>query len=313
MAEIQLAEAIKLYNVKNYHDAFPIFKKLAKTQTEAAYYLGLMSYYGQGTNQDYSLAFKQFKKAWEGLYPDAIYMLGVCYEEGKGVDKNATQAFELYQAAVKNDSEMAIMKIAKFYEDGIVVEKSLKNAIEFYVRLSKTNNAYAMYKIGSFYLEGKGLKKSLDNAYMWLNKALAAGSIEAMNYFRYLGSKSKTDIRSTKEIYQAGMSLLEKGEFESAMQMLEIAAKEKYLEAVFQLSDCYFNGSAVKKAEDSGFKTLLKYKDIDNPELYMRIGKCYEEGKGVGSSYIKAAIFYELAAKKNYEPGILALSEIRGY
>jgi len=313
MADTILAEAIKYYNVKNYRDALPIFKKLAKSQTEAAYYLGLMNYYGQGTGQDYQQAFRHFKKAWEGLYPDAIFMLGVCYEEGKGVARDQTQAFELYQAAAKNESELAILKIARFYEEGIAVEKSLKTAIELYVRLTKVNNAYAMYKIGSFYLEGKGLKKSLDNAYMWLNKALSAGSVEAMNYFRLLGSKSKTDIRSTKEIYLAGVSLFEKGEFESALQMFEIAAKEKSLEAVFRLHDCYAKGIGVNQSAETAFKTLLKFKDIDDPELYLRIGRCYEEGSGVGSSFVKAALFYELAAKKEYEPGKIALQEIRGY
>ncbi len=313
MPEIQLAEAIKYYNVKNYKDAYPILKKLSRTQTEAAYYFGLMHFYGQGTNTDYQQAFKLFKKAWEGLYPDAIYMLGVCYEEAKGVEKDLSQAFELYQAAAKNESELAILKIAKFYEEGNVVEKSLKTAIELYVKLSKFNNAYAMYRIGTFYLEGKGLKKSLDNAYMWLNKALAAGSMEAMNYFRLLGSKSKSDIRSTKELYQAGVSLLEKGEYEAGIQMLDIAAKEKYLEAVFRLAKCHLEGTGVPKSEESAFKILLKYKDIDNPELYLKIGKCYEEGKGIGSSYVKAALFYELAAKKEYEPAKTALLEIRGY
>ena len=286
---------------------------MAKSQTEAAYYLGLMYYYGHYTNQDYSLAFKQFKKAWEGLYPDAIYMLGVCYEEGKGVEKDPSQAFELYQAAAKNESELAILKIAKFYEEGNVVAKSLKTAIELYVKLSKTNNAYAMYKIGSFYLEGKGLKKSLESAYMWLNKALSAGSIEAMNYFRYLGSKSKTDIRSTDEIYLAGISYFEKQEYEAALLLLEIAAKEKHMDAIFKLSEAYLKGEGVQASPEKAFKTLLKYKDIDQGQLYVKIGKFYEEGTGVDSSFVKAARFYELSLKKDYEPAKTALLEIRGY
>jgi len=313
MAEQLLQKAIKHYSVKNYKDAFPTFKKLAKSQTEAAYFLGLMYFYGQATQKDYSLAFKHFKKAWEGLYPDAIYMLGVCYEEGKGVKKNLKQAFELYQAAAKNESHLAILKIAKFYEEGIVVKQSLKTAIELYVELSKYNNAYAMYKIGSFYLEGHGLKKSMDNAYMWLNKALSAGSMEAMNYFRLLGSKSKTDIRTKEELYLAAESYLVKEEYEPAIQLLEIAANEQHLKAIFRLSELYLLGIGVPKSEEMAFKTLLKYRELKQPELDMRIGHCYEEGIGVPSSYIKAAAFYELAAKKEYEPAKQALLEIRGY
>ncbi len=313
MAENNLAQAIKNYNVKNYKDAFMAFKRLAKNHTEAAYYLGMMNYHGYYTNQDYQVAFKNFKKAWEGLYPDAIYMLGVCYEEGKGVQSDLNQAFEFYQAAGKNDSELALLKVAKFYEEGIVVKKSLKTAIEIYVKLTKLKNAYSMYKIGSFYLEGKGLKKSLDNAYTWLNKALTAGSIEAMNYFRFLGSKSKSDIRSTEEIYKAAISHFKKAEYESAIQFLQIAAKEKNLKAIIKLSDIYKEGVGVKESPEKAFKLLLKYKDLDDPELYFKIAKKYEDGDGINSSYIKAALFYELASKQDYEPGITALKEIRGY
>ncbi|MBN2540072.1 MAG: sel1 repeat family protein [Bacilli bacterium] len=313
MADNILAKAIKDFSVKNYKDAFPVFKKLARTQTEAAYFLGLMYFYGYSVTPDDSQVFKHFKKAWEGLYPDAIYMLGVCYEEGRGTNQDLNQAFELYQAAAKSESQLALLKIAKFHEDGIVVKKNLKTAIEFYVKLSKYNNAYAMYKIGSFYLEGKGLKKSLDNAYMWLNKALAAGSVEAMNYFRLLGSKSKTDIRSTQDIYQAAKSHWNKQEYEPALQLLEIAAKENHVNAIFDLEEAYRLGIGCKQDLDAAFKILLKYKDLKNPELFMRIAKKYEEGEGIPSSYIKAAMFYELAAKLQYEPANQALLEIRGY
>ncbi len=313
MADNLLSTAIKNFSVKNYKDAFPIFKKMAKTQTEAAYFLGLMYFYGYYVNADDTQAFKLFKKAWEGLYPDAIYMLGVCYEEGRGTIKDLNQAFELYQAAGKNESQLALLKIAKFHEDGIVVEKNLKTAIEFYVKLTKYNNAYAMYKIGSFYLEGKGLKKSMDNAYMWLNKALAAGSVEAMNYFRLLGSKSKTDIRTTQDIYLAAKSHLQRREFETGLQLMEIAAKENHLPAIFDLEAAYREGIGVEPDLDQAFKILLKFKDLKRPELYYRIGQKYENGEGISSSYIKAAAFYELAAKLNYEPAKTALLEIRGY
>ncbi len=313
MAISNLARAKKYYNAKNYKEAFLVFKKLAKSHTEAAYYLGLMYFNGYAINQDYDQAFKQFKKAWEGLYPDAIYMLGVCYEEGKGTVKDINQAFELYQAAAKNESMLALLKIAKFCELGIVVEQSLKSAIEIYVKIAKLNNAYAMYKIGSFYLEGKGLKKSMDNAYTWLNKALSNGSVEAMNYFRFLGSKSKTDIRTTEEIYKSALSYLRKEEFEQGITLLEIAAKENHLPAIFDLSDAYLKGLGVEKSSSKSFKTLLKYKDLKHPELYYRIGQKYEHGEGINSSFIKAVLFYDLAAKQDYELAKVALEEIRGY
>ena len=313
MAISTLEKAIKNYHVKNYKEALNAFKKLSKNHTEAAYYLGLMYFYGYGVNIDYNSAYKLIRKAWEGLFPDAIYMLGVCYEEGKGVEKDLLQAYKFYEAAAKNESVLALLKIAKFCEEGIVVKKSLKSAIEIYVKLTKVNNAYAMYKIGSFYLEGKGLKKSIQNAYNWLNKALTAGSVEAMNYFRFLGSKSKTDIRTTNEIYSTAKSYLAKNNYEQGLKLLEIAAKENHIQAIFDLSDVYYNGIGVEKSKEKAFTILLKNKDLRNPEIYYKIAKKYEEGIGIASSYTKAAIFYELAAKLDYELAKVSLKELRGY
>ncbi len=308
-----LSDAIKLYGIKKYKDANDLFKKLTKDFSEANYYLGLLNFYGYYPKQDYKTAFKYFKVAWEGLYPDAIYMLGRCYEEGKGIDKNPLHAFKLYEAAAKSESIEAALKVAKFYEQGTVIEKSLPKAIEIYVGLTKKNIAYAMYKIGVFYLTGEGLKKSMTNAYSWLNKALASGSIEAMNYFRYLGSKSKTDIRSTEEMLLTGQAFMEREEYEEAIPYFEIAAKEKSLKAVFILSDLYKQGKGVEKSLEKAFNILLQFKDLDEPELYLKIAKKYEMGEGIDSSYIKASKFYELAAAKGSERAKQELFAIRGY
>ncbi len=311
MADIQ--QAIKLYNIRNYKDAYPIFKKLAKSSSEANYYLGLMFYHGYYPKQDYKQAFRYFKTAWEDLYPESIYMMGVCYEEGHGTKQDLNHAFKLYEAAAKSGSVDAMLKVAKFYEQGIAVEKSLKQAIQTYIELKNRENAYAMYKIGTFYLTGTGLKKSIDSARLWLNKALSYGSVEAMNYFRYLGLRSKTDSRTTDDIMMTGKALLEKHAYEDAVQYFEIAAKEKNLEGIFILSDLYKQGLGVEKSLEKSFNTLLKYQDLNNAELYLRIGKKYELGEGIGSSYIKAAMFYELAKNQGNEKAATELLELRGY
>lgn len=313
MVENTLLNAIKDYKIKNYRDAFLAFKKLSKSVTEAQYYLGMMYYYGQGVTRDYTLAYRYIKMAWAGLYPEAIYMLGVMSEFGHGTEKDLNQAFEYYHASSKNESINGLLKVAKFYEQGIVVERNLTKAIKIYVELTNLKNAYAMYKIGVFYLEGVGLKKSMENAYNWLNKALAQGSVEAMNYFRYIGAKSKTDIRSSSEIYKTALSYINKGNYADSIILLNIAANEGNLEAIKKLSQAYMLGEGVDLSLENAFKTLLKYKDLNHPELDYLIAKKYELGEGVPSSYIKAVLFYESSAKKEYTLSINALKEIRGY
>ncbi len=306
-----LVRAKDAYLAKNFKEAFNGFKKCLKDSAEAAYYLGLMYYYGQFVDQDDQQAFKHFKTSWEGLHEEGIYMLGKMYEEGKGTEKDLAQAFKLYQAAPS--SENAKLRLANFYEHGKYVEKSLANAIKIYNELQKNDNPFAMYKIGVFYLKGDGLKQDLNNAYKWLNKALLAGSIEAMNHFRLLDTKSKTDVRTTEEIFLAGKSLVSKYQVEEAMPFLEVAAKEKHLKAVITLYEIYKEGIGVEKNFEKAYEILFKYQELKNPEIYYRLGQAYEFGEGVDSSYVKAAKFYELATKIGHDRANIALQAIRGY
>lgn len=307
----KLEKAKQLFHAKKYKESFSLFKSLAEASPEASYYLGVHYYFGIGVKKKYDLAYNAFKRSWEGLYPEGIYMLGRLYETGRGVNKNLKQAISLYQAA--KQSENAKLRLAIMYEEGIGCEKDIVKAIKLYNELQKLGNDFAMYKIGRFYLQGKGLKKDINNGYKWLNKALSKGNLLAMNYFRLIGSKPKEDIRSTKEIYKQALAAIKKEDKESSLSLLEIAANEGLVEAVFTLYKLYFSGKVVSKDEQMAFKQLLKYKDLNNKDLYFEIGKCYEQGFGVESSYYRAAIFYQLASERNHEEAKIALRELRGY
>ncbi len=312
MAKIDLvSKAIDAYKAKDYKDAYSVLRKATKESPEAAYYLGMMYYHGYYVDKDDIQAFENFKLSWEGLYPEGIYMLGRMYEEGRGVKRNYEQAFKLYQAALNSDN--ALLRMANFYEYGKYVNKSLANAIKIYNELQKKNNAFAMYKIGTFYLNGDGLKKDLNNAYKWLNKALLAGSIEAMNYFRILGTKSKTDMRNTGDLYKAGKALVEKLNIEEAWPYLEAAAKERYLPAVLMMHDVYRNGLGVDPDFKLAFEVLKKYEGYNESKIYYLLGLAYENGEGVYSSYPQAVRYYQLGADLNCDECIDKLKEIRGY
>ncbi|MDD3130105.1 MAG: tetratricopeptide repeat protein [Candidatus Izemoplasmatales bacterium] len=312
MARVDMTlKAIESYVAKNYKEAYTLFKKSVKDSPEAAYYLGLMYYYGFYVDIDDNLAFSYFKQAWEGLYEEGIYMLGRMYEEGRGIIKNYEQAYKLYQAAYK--SENAKLRLANFYEYGKYVEKNVVEAIKIYNELQKNNNPFAMYKIGAFYLSGEGLKKDLNNAYKWLNKALLAGSIEAMNHFRILGTKSKTDVRTTEEVFSQGEALVKKRRVEEAVPYLEAAALENCLQAMVLLYKIYHDGLEFDQDYFKSFEILKKYEFSKEPEIYYLLGLSYELGEGVDSSYPKAASYYLKASESGHEVAKNFLLEIRGY
>ena len=305
-----LESAKKLYDAKKYKESFSLFKNLS-SDSEASYFLGMHYLHGYGVKQSEDKAFAYFKKSWEGLFHEGIYMLGKCYEEGIGVKKDMNQAFKLYQAA--RDSLNAKLRLAMMYEIGAVIPQAIIKAVKLYNECQKANNGYAMYKIGRFYLTGHGLRKNLNNGYLWLHKALNENEILAINYFRLIGSKPTTDFRTTEDIVNQAKASIEKENSEYALSYLEVAIKEKSIEALMILVNLYLEGTLFPKDESKAFKLLLNHQEYDDSIIDYRLGYFYEEGIGVVSSYYKAALFYEKAYKKGHQEAKLALSQLRGY
>ncbi|MFP4478002.1 MAG: hypothetical protein ACLFPM_01055 [Candidatus Izemoplasmatales bacterium] len=306
-----LEKAKKLFLAKKYKESFSLFKTMASSSPEASYYLAMHYYLGLAIKQNYDRAFSLFKKSWEGLYPEGIYMMGRMYEAGHGVEQNIDQAFKYYQAAT--NSINAKTRLAKMYEQGIGTEKDLNKAIRLYNTLRKEGSAYAMYKIGRFYLTGQGLKKNLKNGYLWLKKALDKDQLLAINYFRLLGKVPSTDSRTTEDILEQAKAAIERKDKEYAISHLEVAIKEGSKEALFIMVDLYLDGQMIEKSPESAFKLLLKHQAMNDSDVYYKIGRFYERGLGVLSSYYKAAIFYEKAMQMNHEPAKEALRALRGY
>ena len=58
--------------------------------------------YGDGLNQNLSLAIMYLEFAAQKGHAKSIRTLGVCYSEGLGVEQNFEKAFALYQKAVES-------------------------------------------------------------------------------------------------------------------------------------------------------------------------------------------------------------------
>ncbi|NQU59261.1 MAG: sel1 repeat family protein, partial [Rhodospirillales bacterium] len=85
------------------------FRRAAnKGHAGAQYNLGIMSYLGQGMDQDYAQAAHWFHKAGEQDHAAAQYNLGFLYYEGKGVEKDSLQAFMWIDRSANLGDEKAI-------------------------------------------------------------------------------------------------------------------------------------------------------------------------------------------------------------
>jgi uncharacterized protein len=306
-----LKETLQLIDLRQYEKALPGLKKLVKkNDVLAMYHLGVMSYHGYGMEKNANQAFSLLQKAALELHAGAMYYLGKLYEEGCGIAQNFEKAVEYYTAAGLKGNDDAIVRSAEIFDSGKLGERKRQLALELYVELSKKNHPYATYQIGMAYLQGDGVQKSAENAYSWLNKALSLGSIDAMNRFRLIGTKSKNDARSKEDIYIIGKNLVRESKYTQATIYLEIASTEGILDAYLLLAECIEHTTKdLKRAFDLYYKAA----SLGNPEAMFSLAICYESGIGVSSSAIQAAKWFEKAANEHHVQAKQELVQLRGY
>ncbi len=309
-----IIEAIKAYEVRQYERALPIFRKLAKkNDPEALYYLGMISYGEHAGKPDPAYAFDCFRRSAMELEVRSLYMCGRCYEEGRGVEQDLGKAYDYYAAgAAKGDPEAAL-KEAECLETGKGVAKNEQKALATYVELAKRQNPYATYRIGMAYLEGKGVAKSPESAFSWLNKALALGSPDAMNQFRLIGTKSKTDARTTQDVAQIGRELFQTDRPERAIPYLQIAGNEGDASSLLLLMKAAETGRGWKKDAKAAYDLALRAAALGDATAMLAVGRKCEAGDGVKSSAVAAASWYAQAAKAKNAEAAAELVGLRGY
>ena len=96
-------EGKKLYDNKNYKEAFTKFSSAAESgNKKAQYYLGKCYAKGHGVKEDDKVAFEWYKKSAAQDYAKAQLQLGKCYRKGKVVEKDDAKAKEWFLKAVNN-------------------------------------------------------------------------------------------------------------------------------------------------------------------------------------------------------------------
>ena len=112
-------EGKKLYDAKNYTEAFPKLKAAAeKGHKKAQYRLGRCYEKGRGTAEDEKLAFQWYEKSAAQGYAKAQYELGDCYKDGDGVAKDRKKAVELFKKAAAQEYAEAEFALGKAYMKG---------------------------------------------------------------------------------------------------------------------------------------------------------------------------------------------------
>ena len=255
-----------------------------------------------------SLDFMLKKSQWVLGYPDRQkqmddLIVSVCRYLGvDAVQNNPTDPFEQLKRGIA----------LEYGTNGL--EKDRKEAMLWITKSAKQGNYIAMHELYKFYRNSEdGNQPDYSKAKFWLIKTADAGLAEAQyqlgtNYEVYdehvfIEYNNSQNISHPLQIER---------DLDKAHKYYTMAVKQGHKKAMFRLAIMYLSKSSSTKEKEYAFQLLSDSAEIDNLELWLNLGRLYQNGIGCDVNldkakdcYIKAKFLgeYELAIM-SYENGM---------
>lgn len=140
--------------------------------------LGRIYYEGEiyGVPRDLDESFRWAEKAAEGGDPDGTALLGMLYYFGEGTDEDDELALELTEQAVEEDSSFGKAILAWMYYDGVAVDEDLETALALATDAAEEEEALAQGLLALMYAEGHGVERNAKSAEGWARRAADQGN-----------------------------------------------------------------------------------------------------------------------------------------
>ncbi len=122
--------------------------------------------------KNYAQAFPKLKAAAEKGNMKAQYRLARCYDKGRGTAENDNLAFQWYLKSANQGYAKAQCELGKCYKNGEGVAKNKEKAVDLFIKSAKQEYAEAQYQLAKCYLKGKGVAADKVQAKKWLTKAV---------------------------------------------------------------------------------------------------------------------------------------------
>ena len=185
-------------------------------------------------------------------------------------------------------NELAI----RYYNGSKGATKDVRMAAYWFLQSAKNGNKYAQYNIAWRYRNGDGIEKKLHEALYWFkmssNQHFHKASLEAGKMYFY-GEGTLVD-------------------YDYAAKRFKDAAFGDIPEGKYYYALCFANGCGVQR--DSVKTWIWANRALDDKyyDIYMVLGKMYEEGKTVAKDYDYARFYFE----KGVEHGVAACANSLG-
>jgi len=284
------------YESQNYTEAFKWYRKAAEQgQATAQHNLSLMYIYGDGAQKDYAEAFKWSKKAADQGDADAQTELGRMYYLGRGVDPNSAEAVKWWEKAAEQGNDMALDLLAGwYYSGGIGIQQNHAEAFKWYKKAAEKGDADAQSQLADMYYKGEGVQQNYSEAFEWYKKAAEHG----VDWAQY----------HLADMYYKGEGLPQN--YAEAMKWYKKAAEQGFSLAQYDLALIYYNGKGVPQNFTEAINWYKKAAEQGHVVAQSQLADMYYKGEGLPQNYAEAMKWYKKAAEQDSFLAAIALGEL---
>ena len=98
--------------------------------------------------------------------------------------------------------------------------------------------------------------------------------------------------------FEDGLAAFERGDYETALQLLRPLAEQGHAKAQFNLSGMYDNGQGVAQDYAEAVKWYRKAADQGYASAQLNLGLMYESGRHVTQDFVRAHMWFNLATSE---------------
>jgi len=173
-AEVAMGVAYEdgIHVVKNVDEAIRWYR-LAGEQGSAEVQHHLATVYEAG--QNFTEAAVWYRKAAEQGYAPAQCNLGTLYREGRGVGRDLAEAAKWFEVAARQGDTQAESNIGYMYNYGEGVRQDYAEAVKWYRLAAQQGFAIAQKNLGTMYALGQGVAQDEHEALHWFAVAADHG------------------------------------------------------------------------------------------------------------------------------------------
>lgn len=240
--------------------------------------LGKCYYYGEGIEQSYARAKKNFEKAKDMENGEAWYFLGTMLDEGKSFAVDHEEAFKYIQKSAELGYHYADYKLGRMYEDGRGVGENLIKAVECYKEAMKYDIADAYIAMGDF--EYIGYRNKAGCGYRYKagigNRALVSFYDMALEYYEKAEQLGNTDrCFLMGYMYENGQGT--STDYAKALHYYKISGENGDNKALYNIAQLYLDGKGVPKDKIVAGEYLLEAAKLGNRDAINLLKSSYKD------------------------------------